>query len=29
MARERLVPGSMGEGEVLAALTGAGIRPAG
>jgi 2-dehydropantoate 2-reductase len=29
MARERLLPGSMGEGEVLAALGGAGIRPAG
>ena len=29
MARERLVPGSMGEGEVLAALRATGIRPAG
>jgi 2-dehydropantoate 2-reductase len=29
MAQERLVPGSMGEGEVLAALRAAGIRPAG
>jgi 2-dehydropantoate 2-reductase len=29
MARERLLPGSMGEGEVLAALRGTGIRPAG
>jgi 2-dehydropantoate 2-reductase len=29
MARERLVPGLMGEGEILAALNGAGIRPAG
>ncbi len=29
MAQERLLPGSMGEGEVLAALRAAGIRPAG
>jgi 2-dehydropantoate 2-reductase len=29
MARERLLPGATGEGEVLAALRGTGIRPAG